>query len=83
MKRKETIKRAAATKTRLALACVGALAAAPALALDHSEYVALRAIYDATNGDSWIDSSRARRVSIECKRSRRSAVSSGAFVANR
>ena len=57
MKRKETIKRAAATTTRLALACAGALAAAPALALDHSEYVALRAIYDATNGDSWIDRS--------------------------
>ncbi|HKE49483.1 MAG TPA: hypothetical protein VKB52_15565 [Rhodanobacteraceae bacterium] len=55
MKRKETISRVAATRIRLALACAGALASAPAPALDHGEYVALRAIYDATNGDAWFD----------------------------
>ena len=44
-------------RLRLALGCAGALASTPALALDHSEYLALRAIYDGTNGADWLDHS--------------------------
>lgn len=44
-----------APHVHLMLACACALAPAPALALDHTEYLALRALYDSTNGASWFD----------------------------
>ena len=56
MKRMETIN-PVARRSALALACIGVLAAVPAYALDHGEYVALRAIYDSTHGDAWLDQS--------------------------
>jgi hypothetical protein len=47
--------RAPAWRSSIVLAFAAALAPIAAHALDHSEYLALRAIYDSTNGAGWLD----------------------------